>query len=526
MHTEVNDVLIVGGGAAGLLTGLSIRKFNPKIEVSVVDDFDETPPNIGGATFQLITEILHDVLEIDEARFVDEVKPMWKASAYFRDWCGSSFQFPFDLVTALPNGLDPTAPEQYYYLYERLFTDPTYGTVNEEMVKQRKSPFYYAAGGDLDRYQSFAYHLNLPRFTLFLRDVARERGIELVDDVITSVATDGDSVTEVGSESETYSADLYVDASSFGRIMKRELGGEFRSFDFPLDSAINTQVDRPLSEVIPATVIESGEAGWLWQVDKYDDRDLGYTYASEFISDEAALEEFREHHGADVSAVDVSRARFDSGYFRGSWIDNCVAVGNSQGFVEPLKSTGLTANAKEAVTLANLLSHHGRLNHEGLRRSYNSSVERIWESIYDFVSLHYKYAGGDTAFWEAMASMEVSPRLSRIVETYDENGFVWGGDVNPVENADDLASLSVFEVINFYHILRCLGVESELYETGAFSVSDEVKRDREEFYQRNRNVVAGFLSVEEVYEGLSAAERRAAIEGRGAGQRHAGPSMR
>jgi tryptophan halogenase len=502
---DTETVTIVGGGDVGLLTALSIRKMNPGVDVSVIDDFQRDVPQVGKSTYREIQNILHGTLEIDEPRFVSAVKPIWKASVYFRDWCDSSpFHYPFDPPDKYPDADTPDAIEHYYHHYDNLSDSPDHLTRGEEIVAQGKSPWYYRENGDLDRYEKVAYHLNTERFNGFLRDLCRERGISLVDSEIVGIDTTGTHIDTVRSESQHYEADLYVDATGFNRVLRSEQEVEFRAFEFPLDSAFNVRVDRSLSEVVPATVVETGDHGWFWQIDTYDNRDLGYVFASEYADDETALAEFIEFvtdvaPDPVVSEADIDRYGFTSGYYDRAWVDNCLAIGNAEGFVEPLQSTALTANASLAVRFSNLLSSHGTLD-ANIREAYNASVRRTWESIHDFIGVHYAYSSGDTEFWQTMGSMDVSSRVEWIGDEFDRYGYNWDIDT---ETADDLAELKIFALPDFYTVMRNMGATSEFYETNDFDVSDEVARGRDQFYQNTKEQVENnHLTVRELYRGV------------------------
>jgi len=182
MDTEIREVTIVGGGDSGLLAGLSLRRTNPDLDIRVVDDFEREIPQVGKSTYHKITTILHEFLGIDEERFMSEVKPVWKGSVYFRDWCGyGPFHFPFDNVTKFPEEHTPRAAEHEYHYYETLYDSPDHRSKGEEIVEQRASPMYYAPeSGRYRKYRYVAYHLNTERFNSSLRDRCRDRGISLV----------------------------------------------------------------------------------------------------------------------------------------------------------------------------------------------------------------------------------------------------------------------------------------------------------------------------------------------------------
>jgi len=500
----IDDVVIVGGGDVGLATALALRELNPGLSISVVDDFSADPPAVGKSTYQSILDLLHGFLGIPEDRFTREVKPIWKGSVYFEDWCGyDPFHYTFDFFVQYPDRAAPKAADQYYFQYDTVAVDPEYRTVSEAMVEEGKSPVYFERNGH-DRYQAVAYHLDLERFNSLLADLCSERGVDTVDDRITDVDVSAGTVDALHSETTTYEADLYVDASGFNRVIKSELDAEFRTFDLPVDTAFTTKVDRPLSEAVPATVVESGDAGWFWGIDTFEFRDLGYVFSSKHTSDDEAAAEFIDHCDADLSRRDLTRYEFDSGYYPAAWEGNCVAVGNAEGFVEPLQSTALTSALQSAANLSIALSSNGRVDPNSARGLYNAWVERMWESIYDFIAVHYRYGDGDTSFWEAAQSVPVGRRVERLENHFDQCGY--NTKLNPLNTPDPeegpLPELAVIAPINFFIIMRNMGVESAFYEDNDITVDDDVRADLEEFYDSMEQRADQLLTVEEVYKGL------------------------
>lgn len=500
MSGTVDDVLVVGGGDAGLLAALALRKLNPAIDVSVVDDFDAPNPQVGKASFLEIRSILHGTLGIDERRFIEEVKPVWKLTVYFRDWCDRpEFHYPFDPGRKFPSPNVPNSVERYYHWYEEGCRDPDHRTIGEEIAAQGKSPWHFdASTGEYDIYENVAYHLDTERFNGFLRDLCRERGVSLLNDRITSVETASGKIGRVRSQSQIYDADLYVDATGFTRLLKSELDGELESFDIPLDSAFTTQVERPLSEVIPASVVDTGSNGWFWRIDTYDHSDLGYVFASEYVDDEAARAEFVEHFDWEVDPADVTKYEFDSGYYEPSWETNCVAIGNAAGFMEPLEAPALTTHARSAITLSQQLSAHGRIADDALRESFNAWVRQAWEAIYDFICVHYKFSSGDTEFWEAMGDLPVSDRLETLIDAFDSIGFDRSVDLRT--QYPELGTFDVFEPESYLVIMRNMGATSSFYEDNDFEIGDSFRDQVQKIDESTTDHVDQYLTTEEAYK--------------------------
>lgn len=499
------DVTIVGAGDSGLLTALSIEQLNPKVSVRVIDDFDEDPPEVGKATFKAIIGILHDFLDIERERFVREVKPVYKLSVYFSDWCDKTpFHYPFDIFELIPQYRSEGYGERLYYIYDYVYTDPDRRSIGEEIVHQQKTP-YYRSGYDLDSYPHYAYQFGTGTFNGFLRTLCEERDITLVNDRIEHAESDGEEITRIVGEDDSYTADLYIDASGFSRVLMETMDTEFHEFDMPLDSAFVTQVDRPVSEIIPASVFRTGDYGWMWEIDTFYHRDHGYVFSSEYVDDDEALAEFKEAY--DISQPDsaFTKVTFDSGYHPEAWVGNCVAIGNALGFVEPLQAPNLTTSAQAGVTLSILLAGHNRIIHDGIRETYNNTVQSLWESIYDFIYMHYRWSDGDNAFWERMQNIEGTERTRDIIEEFNKNGLNTAitpveSAVNPVSDDEEIWSLVIFHLASFYSIMRRMGATSDFYEDHDFEISDDVWEQAERNFEQMQGQVDQHLTHRELYE--------------------------
>ena len=348
--------------------------------------------------------------------------------------------------------------------------------------------------------------MSLHRFTAFLKELCRERNISLVDDRIVTVESDDDRIQAVHSETDTYEADLYVDATGFERLLIGAVSDSFRSFEIPLDTAVQATADLDIRDIHPATVVETGEYGWFWQIDTIDNRDLGYVFASEYISTEDAIAEFESHR--DESFLDLEVYRFDSGFHDQVWVGNCLASGNAAGFIEPLQSTALTSNLAAAVRVSQLLASHCRVNDRGLRQSVNAYTRGLWNSIYDFISLHYRFASGENDFWREMQSIPLSEKATRYIAYYEDNGL----EVHDSELINDdgsHADMVTFPTSSMYLIMRHMGATSRFYEEHDIDVSAEVV---EKWEQRNAFVERAAeecLTYQQVYEsGLVESYRR------------------
>ena len=482
---RIEDVVVVGGGDAGLMAALALGVSAPDVAVRVIDDFDEPHRQVGKSMFAAIIGILHNFLEIERPRFFQEVKPVWKCGIHFADWDGQSFYLPFDHEILLR---DTDAPA-FDVMWHRYHNDD-FDTQGVEMMRNRKSAVTPQRDG-FSVYDHVAYHLATDRFNSFLETLCEERGITLVNDRVTDVSVEENRIEHVAGESGRYEADLFVDATGFHRALMGELENTFEQFEFPLDSAVVAKVPLDASDIEPATVITTGEAGWFWQIDTADYRDFGYVYSSEFLSEAEATEEFRSYRDLDEDAP-VNQYEFESGMWNRAWVENCVAVGDALGFVEPLESTALTLNGVLLQKLGALLDANGRFVSDGVRESYNGIARSAWTDVYQFIALHYQYARGSNEFWRAMRDLDVEtePYVDDIVEKYRTQGMVTTTYHIGRTNTEP-------RIINdslYHELLLRMDVPSEFYETLDYEVSDEhlaaIEDAKETFRQNAANMVS------------------------------------
>jgi len=509
---EIDSIAVVGGGDAGLLTALALDRELDGTELVVVDDFDESVPEVGKSTLSYVATFLRDCLDIDLGRVLGEVKLAWKTTVYFEDWTGlDPFHSPLGRslpITSDADGapgaeideLTPNHEDEFHEFYYR-YQQRDFSTLYELVAETPGVAPIAIHRDDISTIEqplpSASYHFNSRSLNRFLRRVYRERGGDLINDQIVGVERTGDRIDRLVGEAGEYSADLYVDASGFQRVLMGELDNPLVEFDLPVDSAVVATPDIPLSEIVSATVVTTGDAGWFWQIDTADEtggaRDLGYVYSSDHVTDEAAEREFLETRDEAIDREDLRRYQFESGVLERPWLDNCVAIGNALGFVEPLQSTALTTSCKLAARLARLLGKHGRVDNEGMRELFNESTRATWEEVYDFISLYYKYNSGSTPFWEDARS--TNPGELPHYRSYQASGFsAWQDRYRLTRNATDLN-----EYYLYYHVLRNLGVESEFYERLEFDPDPEVADRVEEYNAGLSGEMESFLTYEEFY---------------------------
>lgn len=416
---KISSVLVLGGGTAGFLSALALKKRIPDCKISVLQSSKLGIIGVGEGSLRQLPGFLHRYLGIDPRRFFDEVGPTWKLGIRFLWGERGDFNYTFspqlDVMHPHPDLARPIG----YYCYEEMENHCI-----ASVLMRNDCAFTKDKSGNLDIRDDYGYHLDNKRFAAFLERFAVERGIEIIDDLVTEVITGEHGVQSLRLESgHSASADLFVDCSGFASLLLgKTLNEPFESYRSSLfcDRAIIGGWNRGNEPLHPYTTSESMDSGWAWQIEHEERINRGYVYASDFISDDEANAEFVRKNPL---VEDTSLVRFRSGRFRNAWVDNVVAIGNAAGFVEPLEATAIAAICTSARALAETLAESEGIVTPSARRAFNAHNARSWDSIADFLAVHYRFNTKlTTPFWHACRSDVDLRGAAPIVEFYRENG--------------------------------------------------------------------------------------------------------
>lgn len=258
---------------------------------------------------------------------------------------------------------------------------------------------------DLQVQYPYAYHFDANLLAKFLCGYAQDRGVQrILDDVISVPLTETGHIHALQTKDHgLISGDLFIDCTGFrGLLINQTLKEPFISFteSLPCDSAVAMQVPSDPKGINPFTTATALSAGWVWDIPLFHRTGTGYVYSSAFLSPEAAESEFREHLGKRAEGRKALHIKMRVGRNRNSWVKNCVAIGLSSGFVEPLESTGIFF-IQHAIEQLVTYFPNGIGEEENIK-SYNQVVGNLIDGVREFLTLHY-VAGtkANNDFWKA-----------------------------------------------------------------------------------------------------------------------------
>lgn len=433
----IDNVVIVGGGTAGWMTATYLKRaFGDQVSVTLVESARIPTVGVGEATFSTVRHFF-DYLGLDEREWMPRCSASYKLAIRFENWRGDGtyFYHPFERLR-VNKGF--TLADWHLELNRRDGTAEQFDRhcyMTSWMCEARRSPrlldgSLFASGLDgslgrstLDEQRAqfpYAYHFDAAQLAAYLTDLGKKAGVRHVLDDVTAIGQDERGwITHVSTkEHGDLTGQLFVDCTGFrGMLINQTLGEPFRSFTdvLPNNRAVALRVPREDQETIsPYTTATAMDSGWIWTIPLYGRNGNGYVYSDEYCSPEEAERTLRAHVAPGRDDLQANHIRMRIGRNERSWVRNCVAIGLSSGFVEPLESTGIFFIQHG---IEQLVKHFPDARWEPrLIDGYNQRVARVIDGVREFLVLHYRAAArADTPYWKETKARPATEWLSEFL---------------------------------------------------------------------------------------------------------------
>lgn len=422
-------ILIVGGGTAGWMAAIHMQDAwgDKGVDISLIESPGIGIVGVGEGTTPLLHEF-YTRLGIPESEWMPPCNATYKCGISFPDWSTvegyktyfhpffsdldkSFIQHFWDNCNLRRSGHDiPAHPDDYF--------------VTTALSRQFRSPIPKHKLPDASLY---GYHFDAGLMGEFLKQKATERGVTLIQDTITDVKVDRHgNIAHVKTEDHgKIKADFFVDCSGFkGLLIRQALGEEsISSRDYMFnDSAI--AIPTPLKgkdRIMSETISRAMKYGWVWHIPLSNRIGNGYVYSSDYVSKEDAEAEFREYLGADAEGVKALHLHWNPGRLEHHWKNNCVAIGLSQGFLEPLEALMINVIQRSIEGFTEYFEKGGFTDKHC--REFNDKVNNFIDGIRDYLQLHYKCnSRDDTDYWrDNRENPNMSPQLAAVLNAWDGN---------------------------------------------------------------------------------------------------------
>jgi len=426
----VQKVVILGGGTAGWMTAAALsRVLNGKVEVTVVESDEIGIVGVGEATIPGITRF-NAMLEIDEDEFLRETQGTFKMGIEFVDWgrLGDRYMHGFGRFR---QDVQLTTFEQLWQrmnLIQRARDLPEYsitkmaayaGKFQRPRLDVPDSPLADIA---------YAFHFDASLYAKYLRRYSEKRGVRRVEGRVVEVSRmdNGDLRGLRLASGQEVVGEFFVDCSGFrGRLIAEELKSPYDDWThwLPCDRAVAVPCASS-GRLLPFTRSTARSAGWQWRIPLQHRIGNGYVYSSRHISEDEATATLLAN--LDGEALAPPRTlKFVTGVRRKAWHRNCVAIGLSSGFLEPLESTSIQLIQSSIQRL--LYFFPTTIVSETDIQEHNRLALREFEHIRDFVVLHYHATQrNDAPLWNHCREMSIPDSLRRKIELFKTHGRLFG----------------------------------------------------------------------------------------------------
>lgn len=403
LKPTLDDIVIVGGGTAGWLTAAILaKKLNAgsagSVTVTVIESPDIPIIGVGEGTWPTMRTTLQTV-GVDEGEFMRECDATFKQGAEFVNWQhtpapGESHSYFHPLSAVFHSSYDfNLAP---YWLQGTSELPYDLAVASQSRICQLGLAPKKITTAAYTAIQNYAYHFNAVKFAAFMKKHCIEKlSVRFIAANVQHVRRDvsgGIAAVQTDSCGEV-SADFFVDCTGSKALLLGEaLGVGWHSINNVIlnDTALAVQVPYPTPDwpIATHTIATAHEAGWTWDIGLHNRRGVGYVYSSAHSSDERAEQILRSHIGGQADELDVRKIKLNLGYRQQFWRHNCVAIGMSAAFVEPLEASAIFLVEAAANMLADQFPR-SRAALGFVEKKFNDTFRLRWDKSIDFIKLHY-----------------------------------------------------------------------------------------------------------------------------------------
>jgi tryptophan 7-halogenase len=429
-QNTIRNIVIVGGGTAGWMTAAALSKLlNPEYKIRLIESDDIGTIGVGEATIPNI-KVFNAALEIDEDEFIRATQGTFKLGIEFVNWGGVGDRYVHGFGK-IGQDLDAIAFHHYWlrmYQEGRVnnlddYSINTVAPLHAKFMRSRQdmtgSPL-----GDIAN----AFHFDAGLYARYLRGYAEKRGVQRIEGKIKQVLQrepDGFIDAVVMENDEKISGDFFIDCSGMrGLLIEQTLKSGYEDWSqwLPNDRAVAVPCES-FGPLLPMTRSTAHTAGWQWRIPLQHRTGNGHIYSSKFMGEDEATSILLKHiDGAKIA--EPRHIKFQTGRRKKFWDRNCVAIGLSSGFLEPLESTSIHL-IQTAIARMVMFFPSGSFDQTDIDE-YNDQTQWEFERIRDFIILHYKATErDDSPYWQYCRTMPIPATLERKIELYKKNGRIF-----------------------------------------------------------------------------------------------------
>jgi len=394
----IKDIIIVGGGTAGLISALYLKTYYPDSNILVIKSSNIGIIGVGeGSTEHW--EFFQRICQLDFKEVINKTDATIKTGILFKDWNFKGSQYVHSVED-----------------HKDTYFQSAYGSLSyyNQMILDNQNNFFplspifssYYIKNNIPLFESLEptnqYHFDTFKLNSFLTQKCIEKNIKFQDCIIKNIQQNnkGEIISLITDNDIKIKGDFFIDCSGFKRILMSKLGVKWKSFKeyLPMNEAITLTTDLNLKKGIePYTTATALSSGWAWKIPTQTRYGNGYVFDNRYTNADSALNEFNQHLNTNIEKV-AKNIKFEAGKLEKFWYKNCLSIGLSSSFAEPLEaqSIGFTIlQLRSFIRYFKIYSFDKKIN-----KDYNDNLSKSFDNIIDYLQLHYLTKRNDSKFWK------------------------------------------------------------------------------------------------------------------------------
>ena len=420
---RVKRVVVAGGGTAGWIAAFALAKqFSGLLDIALVESDEIGTVGVGESTIPT-SRTFNQYMGIDEREFVSATQSTFKLGISFENWGAEGDRYIHSFGTL---GRGTWMADFHHYWLEARERGGA-ADIGEYCLEHQA-----AAAGKFGTSQNstlnYAYHLDATAYGQYLRGLAEKLGVRRVEGKIAEVLQNSETgdIEALKLDNEvSVEGDLFIDCTGFrGLLIEQTLKAGFEDWGhwLPTDSALPVQT-QSVGPPKPFTRAIAHKAGWRWQIPLQHRVGNGLVFASAFMDEDEARRILADSLEGEP-LFEPRLVRFKAGRRRTTWVKNCVAIGLSSGFIEPLESTSIHLIMIAVTRLLQGFPFGGVS--PALRDRFNEQSDREIVGIRDFIILHYHATERDDfEFWRHCRNMVIPDSLTERIELFRNHAHAY-----------------------------------------------------------------------------------------------------
>ena len=392
---KVKKIIVLGGGTAGWLTALYLKKIFPDNDITLIESKEIGIIGVGEATTPNFVFFLQ-YLDINLFDLINKTKGTIKNGISFENWNGDNKKY---FHSFLENLTDFSIPPVFntdcfsYYLQNLMFKKLDFNKYTYAATLSYKNKI------DLQK-NFFALHFDTNLLSNYLSEIGISRGVKYVDGKLKKVHSNENGIYKITLQNnKSFNCDFIFDCSGFNRLLiGKHFNVKWKSYKehLPMKKAISFWLKNE-NDIKPYTTALAMKNGWIWKIPLQHRIGAGYIFDSNYINEKQALKEAEIELKTKLKIEKV--ISFEAGRYETFWKKNCICLGLASSFIEPLESTSIFLTIQQLYNLSYFLSHLF-LNNEKSISLYNEMANKNMDETLNFVYLHYITKRKDSDFWK------------------------------------------------------------------------------------------------------------------------------